>query len=128
MFPKPDTKKRKAEAALRIAEAKREFRRLCFERDSYKCRCCGQADCGNSHHIIHGHREPIHDLSNRITLCLRCHDAVHGRYKIEIGGVLLSGWILMLAILDNLKGREGYRWEPVYEEVKINAEKQRARV
>lgn len=116
----------KASRAMADTTERTDTRDKCFKLDRV-CRCCG-AKRGHAHHIIHGNRKPIHELWNRITLCPTCHAAVHGDTIIDFMGHQLSGWMLLLAILDKWRGHEGYRWEPVYAHAKLNAEKQIGRI
>lgn len=49
------------------------------ERDGYKCRECESRQNLHVHHILQvkDHPELINDLNNCITLCRRCHHALH---------------------------------------------------
>lgn len=123
-FYQPNSRAEKAARVAAQTEKRHDSRKECFKLDSYTCRCCGKRFRGHAHHIIHGNRKPIHDLWNLITLCPDCHAAVHGEAIIDFMGRELSGWMLMLAVLEKWRGREGYRWSEVYAHAQLNAEKQ----
>lgn len=58
----------------------KEWRTKVFERDDYKCRCCGQVGgVLNAHHIQHFAKHPKlrFEISNGITLCAECHKKIH---------------------------------------------------
>ena len=48
-----------------------------YRRDSYHCRFCKTTHNLTPHHIVFRSQGGTDDLSNLLTLCLRCHDAVH---------------------------------------------------
>ena len=48
-----------------------------YRRDSYHCRLCKTTHNLTPHHIVFRSQGGTDDLSNLLTLCLRCHDAVH---------------------------------------------------
>jgi len=58
-----------------------DWRRAVFERDNYTCQHCSDARGGNlnAHHIKDFANHPAlrYDITNGITLCKTCHDAVH---------------------------------------------------
>ena len=60
------------------------WRRDVFERDSYTCQYCGQIGGKlNAHHIKpYAYYPDLRtDLDNGITLCVKCHRAVHRRRR-----------------------------------------------
>ncbi len=58
-----------------------EWRLAVYQRDSFKCVGCGDAQGGNlqAHHILHfaSHLEARFDVSNGTTLCKKCHGKIH---------------------------------------------------
>jgi len=60
-------------------------RKIVFERDEYKCQCCGCESNGLAankliiHHIDVDKKN--NSLSNLITLCEQCHLSLHGKYS-----------------------------------------------
>lgn len=67
-------------------------REICFQRDGFRCRICGERGGKlNAHHIwpFQRFRDRIFDPTNLITLCKACHDAFHkaagGHVRIAIG-------------------------------------------
>ena len=48
-----------------------------YRRDGYHCRFCKTTHNLTPHHIVFRSQGGTDDLSNLLTLCLRCHDAVH---------------------------------------------------
>ena len=65
---------------IRQSKEYREWRRKVFERDSFTCHCCGQEGGKlNAHHIAHfsKNKELRTDVNNGITLCEKCHKAIH---------------------------------------------------
>ena len=61
-----------------------------YWRDNWHCRCCNRSDTLTPHHIVFQSQGGTDDLDNLVTLCLKCHDDVHGgriglRYTIGNG-------------------------------------------
>lgn len=54
-------------------------RKEIFERDNYTCQECGERGCHlNAHHIVPiSEGGDVHDTSNGVTLCLKCHRDRH---------------------------------------------------
>ena len=70
------------------------WRHRVFERDDYRCRCCGRRSSKGSPVILHAHHienfaqneELRYDIDNGITLCRECHDPrVPGSFHYEYG-------------------------------------------
>jgi hypothetical protein len=62
-----------------------------FERDDWRCRCCGNSESElHAHHSFYEHgREPWeYPLDSIITYCHGCHEAEHGRSFAGDAGVL----------------------------------------
>lgn len=60
-----------------------EIRRLVYNRDGYTCQNCGRGDVElHCHHIVPKSRGGTHRLSNLVTLCKDCHDAVHNKHVV----------------------------------------------
>lgn len=61
-------------------------RKEVFRRDDYTCRNCGERGSMDghrelfAHHIVPAERGGNHYLSNLVTLCKECHDAVHSPF------------------------------------------------
>lgn len=63
-----------------------ETRRDVFIKDDWKCRFCRRSSVAlQCHHVIYRSEAPnapwLHEASNLITLCSRCHDKVHSDKK-----------------------------------------------
>lgn len=60
-----------------------------FKRDGFKCKICGASRNLEAHHKFHWSNYPANrfDLWNGITLCDKCHRAIH------IFGRRVNGWI-----------------------------------
>jgi 5-methylcytosine-specific restriction endonuclease McrA len=58
------------------------LRQEIFERDDWKCRHCGNRQTLDPHHVIFRSQGGDNDKSNLLTLCRRCHDAVHDRHLL----------------------------------------------
>ena len=59
-----------------------------YRRDRWRCRHCDTTHNLTPHHIVFRSHGGTDDLDNLITLCLRCHDAVHmGMLEILVGEV-----------------------------------------
>jgi 5-methylcytosine-specific restriction endonuclease McrA len=49
-----------------------------YRRDRHHCRFCKTTHNLTPHHIVFRSQGGTDDLSNLLTLCMRCHDGVHG--------------------------------------------------
>lgn len=56
-----------------------ELKKLVYARDNFSCRWCGVTNQGpyDCHHVKLRRSSSDDRLDNLITLCRRCHDAVH---------------------------------------------------
>jgi 5-methylcytosine-specific restriction endonuclease McrA len=64
-------------------------RKRVFQRDNWRCRCCGNRQMLDPHHVIYQSAGGGHGLENLLTLCRNCHDAEHaGRLRIEVVRIL----------------------------------------
>ena len=62
-----------------------KVRQAVFERDNWKCRKCGNRRTLDPHHIIFRSHGGPDTRGNLITLCRRCHDAIHaGKLIVEV--------------------------------------------
>ena len=64
----------------RLALALEEYDQLSmrvFQRDSWKCQCCGSAAALQAHHLQYRGRLGSDLLDNLITLCADCHAREH---------------------------------------------------
>ncbi|CDN42079.1 hypothetical protein BN871_AT_00810 [Paenibacillus sp. P22] len=86
----------------RLYQAYREWRTEVFERDGYRCRCCGESRRYlNAHHILNyaEHRDRRVDVTNGVTLCKTCHDHFHRLYgRRNNNEVQLSEFIREVAV------------------------------
>jgi hypothetical protein len=59
-------------------------RKKIFERDDYKCQCCGvKPDDLHTNSLVCHHIDvdrSNNSLSNLITLCVQCHSSLHSKY------------------------------------------------
>lgn len=57
------------------------------KRDGFKCVICGSDEDIQAHHIIpvFFSEEHKYDIGNGVTLCKKCHKAVHGSYREYAG-------------------------------------------
>ena len=67
---------------LRNAPQYRIWRNTCMERDCFKCTNCGAKGYLHVHHIkeISTHPELIWVVENGKTVCVPCHEKIHGRF------------------------------------------------
>jgi 5-methylcytosine-specific restriction endonuclease McrA len=73
-------KKKGSTKQNRISKKYIEWRKSVYERDNYTCRRCGRKNCYlNAHHIRPWSLfiEDRHRIDNGVTLCVKCHEAVH---------------------------------------------------
>lgn len=71
---------------IRNSREYQEWRACVFERDHYTCQNCGQiGGTINAHHIksFKDYPELRLEVSNGITLCLKCHKMAHGKKAKE---------------------------------------------
>lgn len=75
---KGDNRKTSLSKSLRISNKWKEWRKLIFERDNYKCLDCGSGGYIEPHHIIplRIDMNKVFDLDNGVTLCKPCHKKV----------------------------------------------------
>lgn len=66
-------------ARARVSYAHKMWSRKVRERDG-RCVSCGAIERLQAHHVLswHKHTELRYDVSNGVTLCVRCHQKVHG--------------------------------------------------
>ena len=56
-----------------------------YKRDRYHCRFCRTTHGLTPHHIVYRSQGGTDDLSNLLTLCIKCHNAVHdGHLKLNV--------------------------------------------
>ena len=63
----------------------KEWRLLVYQRDNYKCVKCGSKEKINAHHVRSWKHYPDlrYTVSNGITLCEKCHIALHQKYGYD---------------------------------------------
>lgn len=63
----------------------KKWRLEIFKRDNYRCKQCGSKNNINAHHIYSYNKYPEkrYDLNNGITLCEKCHIALHKKYGYD---------------------------------------------
>jgi 5-methylcytosine-specific restriction endonuclease McrA len=60
------------------------LRLACYRRDGFKCRHCGNRNGLHPHHVEWKGKGGKDELGNLLTLCWKCHGAVHdGKLKVE---------------------------------------------
>jgi endogenous inhibitor of DNA gyrase (YacG/DUF329 family) len=77
-------------------EGWKEKRKECYERDGYTCKICNRNCMGRKnineensdrliqcHHITPYNEGGTNDLSNLVTLCVRCHTKIHNGYEVD---------------------------------------------
>lgn len=59
-----------------------DWRKQVFERDKFKCQKCGNSGWLQAHHItpISVDESKIWDVDNGLTVCIPCHEKIHGRF------------------------------------------------
>lgn len=60
------------------AGVSREMRREVYRRDGWRCALCDNSQGLQIHHVVPRGRGGVNHPMNLITLCWRCHSAVHG--------------------------------------------------
>jgi len=67
--------------AIRNSSSYKEWRIACMERDRYKCTECGTGGYLQVHHIqeLAKHPELACDIDNGKTVCIPCHNKIHGK-------------------------------------------------
>jgi 5-methylcytosine-specific restriction endonuclease McrA len=60
----------------------KEWRLSVYARDNYTCQKCGSKGFLHAHHIVSLKEDltKAFDVDNGITVCVPCHEAIHGRY------------------------------------------------
>ena len=71
-------------------------RRLCLERDGWRCTSCGRAGALEAHHELHVQHGGQDGLENLATLCRECHLRKHGRRRRTVG----EGWKRLVATME----------------------------
>lgn len=65
----------------------KDWRKMVFQRDYYRCQICGIGDNLHAHHVkpFNNNRELRFDINNGQTLCDKCHKITHSKFggKIE---------------------------------------------
>ena len=92
-IPKPEPRwKAKARQAADDAREQNACYTAVDRRDAYACRVChnhvvgvGMLNAVHHHHLVYRSKGGVHATANVVTLCVRCHQAVHD------GEVRLSG-------------------------------------
>ncbi len=92
-IPKPAPRwKDKAKKLADDKKAERECYAQVDRRDSHCCRVCrarvggvGMLQAVHHHHLVYRSRGGAHDTKNVVSLCVKCHSAVHN------GEIRLSG-------------------------------------
>lgn len=92
-IPKPEPRwKTKAKKVAQEAKAQKECYAHVDRRDSHCCRVCrarvggvGMLQAVHHHHLVYRSRGGDHDTKNVLSLCVKCHSAVHH------GEIRLSG-------------------------------------
>lgn len=75
-----------------------------YQRDNYHCRSCNSTIGLHPHHIIFQSHQGPDDLRNLLTLCWKCHRALHdGDLEIEVLQVLDKDVIVAFTRLKNWK-------------------------
>ncbi len=61
----------------------RDWKYRVKKRDGYACVCCGSGNRLEAHHLEDGSHNPDlrYTTSNGVTLCRKCHTALHCMYK-----------------------------------------------
>lgn len=82
-----------------------QYKKLCIlvhQRDNWKCRVpyCGARQGLHSHHIIYRSDHGDDAEWNLITVCNRCHDAIHNRYLV----------VMPLVEGEAINATEGVKW------------------
>lgn len=81
-------------------------RKICYERDGYKCRWCGRANVGiDLHHVVYRSGGGQHVPENLISLCREHHNQAHSS-KDRYQQVLLD----VLAMEPNVTVVQVLRW------------------
>lgn len=76
--------KRRARVKL-AAPAYKKLIAEVYERDGWRCRSCNRRDGINAHHIKYRSQGGNDEIDNLVSLCVRCHRAVHdGNLKVVI--------------------------------------------
>ena len=59
-----------------------DWRKQVFERDKFKCQECGTGGWLQAHHVIpiSVDESKIWDVDNGLTVCVSCHEKIHGRF------------------------------------------------
>lgn len=92
-IPKPPPRwKDKAKKLAAEVKAQKECYAQVDRRDSFCCRVCrarvggvGMLQAVHHHHLVYRSRGGDHDTANVVSLCVKCHSAVHN------GEIRLSG-------------------------------------
>ena len=76
-----------------------------YERDDWQCRHCKNRNGLHPHHIVYRSQGGKHTLDNLLTLCWKCHNAVHdGKLKIITQEVLSEHGAYLYIGFERLRG------------------------
>lgn len=73
--------------SIRESSVYKKWRKAVFERDGYRCQCCGKRGGKlNAHHIkpFSLFPESRFDINNGITLCKKCHIELHKTERLWV--------------------------------------------
>lgn len=67
---------------LRNDPQMQEWRKAVYKKDNYTCQDCGAKGYLHAHHIMPISKDPslIFDVDNGKTVCVTCHEKIHGRF------------------------------------------------
>lgn len=77
----------------------------CFDRDGWKCRYCGNRNGLHPHHVIYRSHGGSDNMNNLLTLCWKCHRAIHDGF---LGLTVLE--VLLFDLRIRFKRMRG--WKP----------------
>lgn len=96
-----------------MAAISNETRRAVYRRDGWRCALCDNTQGLQVHHVVHRSQGGSDLPQNLITLCWKCHAAIHGTVLSEYEGIQPADIAqACVEYVADLYADEGLLWNP----------------